>query len=320
MIRDLKNASVFITGANGGIGLETVKLLSEAGTRTITLACRTEEKARLAIEKVGSTRSQLIPAGGFDMNKASKIEAGVRSLASQKPFDIVFFQSGGIVVSDDYQFTPGLSSPVERTIYQNVFGAYVTLVALEKQGLVSENARVVFAGGEGARGIKGLIEKPTFNSAAELRAYIHNGGGKYNEMNAIGVSKFISALLVQELAHRDSGREYVWFSPGLTGGTKGLINVPQPKRFVMEKIGFPLMQAIGFAQGPKAAAAKYVASLIGEYGESGDVIGAPEGKALGNLVDQKPMNPGLTNLQFRELIWEIITAECGQLQPLTQAS
>jgi len=54
-----------------------------------------------------------------------------------------------------------------------------------------------------------------------------------------------------------------------------------------------------------------VDSLKGKYGQNGDLIGAPEGKAWGKLVDQKPMNEGLTNLQFRDSFWEIITTTSG---------
>ena len=53
--------------------------------------------------------------------------------------------------------------------------------------------------------------------------------------------------------------------------------------------------------------------LAGKYGQSGDLIGAPEGKALGKLVDQKPMNSGLTNFQLIEAFWDITTSFCGEL-------
>ena len=41
----LKNANILITGANGGIGLETVKILTHKKVNKIALACRTIEKA-----------------------------------------------------------------------------------------------------------------------------------------------------------------------------------------------------------------------------------------------------------------------------------
>ena len=122
--------------------------------------------------------------------------------------------------------------------------------------MLAADAKVVFAGGEGARGIKGIIPKPEFQSTDDLLNYLKNGDGPYSFMKAIGVSKLASALLVQKLASEAKNQEFVWFSPGLTGGTQGLDNVPNPKRFIMKNIGFPLIQRLGLAQGPKEAAQK----------------------------------------------------------------
>ena len=80
---------------------------------------------------------------------------------------------------------------VERTIFQNAIGGYVTLMNLLSNDLIEDDARIVFAGGEGARGIPGMIEKPVFKSSEELLYYMSGGGQikKYNPMNGIGVSQ-----------------------------------------------------------------------------------------------------------------------------------
>ena len=51
MENNIKNKSILVTGANGGIGLETVKLLIEKKARRITLACRTKKKLRNLLKK-----------------------------------------------------------------------------------------------------------------------------------------------------------------------------------------------------------------------------------------------------------------------------
>ncbi len=66
------------------------------------------------------------------------------------------------------------------------------------------------------------------------------------------------------------------------------------------------MNIFGIAQSPKQAAQKFVDCLDGKHGKSGDLIGAPEGKPLGKLVDQKPMNAGLTNFKFIQTFWEVV--------------
>lgn len=304
----IKGASILVTGANGGMGLETIKLLIERGAKRIVLACRTQAKADWAREQLSSPnapKTELISAGGFDMLKPESIQNAVDQLEFVEPFDIVFLQSGGMVVSDDYQFVTASDKRVEKTIFQNTIGGFLTQVFLDERGLVDEHTRVVYAGGEGARGIPGAIEKPSYRSVDSFQSYVRNGDGTYKAFNAIGVSKFCSALLVQKLAALHPNREYVWFSPGLTGGTKGLDAVPNPKRFIMKNIAFPMLQLLGVAQGPRQAAVKYADCLDGRYGTNGDLIGAPEGKALGKLVDQKPMNPCLTSHRMQDAFYEI---------------
>lgn len=305
MKNQIKGTSILITGANGGMGLKTAEQLAQMGARRIALACRTEVKARQAMSAIKAGASHLEPYGGFDMNSDAQIKAAVARLPREK-FDIIFLQSGGMVVGKNYQFISHGTERIERSIQQNALGGLLTLWHLEEANLIAENARIVFAGGEGARGIPGLIQKPEFASPEDLLNYVQNAEGSYNPLNAIGVSKFASALLVQKLAELDPNRSYLWFSPGLTGGTQGLNALKNPKRFIMKHLGFPFIQLLGLAQSPDAAAAKYVQALNGEIGQSSDIIGAPEGKALGKLVDQKPMNPGLGNHQLRDALWDFV--------------
>ena len=305
----LKNANIFITGPNGGIGLEIVKILTQKNIKKIALACRTFEKAKRTKEKLlkqNDSNVKLDTYGGFDMNDEKAIQEAVAKIPTREVFDIVFLQAGGMVVADDFQFITTNGIQIEKTIYQNVLGAYFILKHLGQRGLVAPNARIVFPGGEGARGINGMIKKPNFQTVKELKTYIFKGSGKYKDLDALGYAKFMSGLLVQKLAELDKAKSYIWFSPGLTSGTKGLRDVPNPKRFIFENIGFPLMNLFGIAQSPKQAALKYVDCLDGKYGKSGDLLGAPEGKTLGKIVDQKPMNAGLTNYQFRQAFWEIV--------------
>lgn len=315
MQNNIKNMSILVTGANGGIGMETIKLLVQADAARIVLACRSQAKAESTKGKLqGFGSTNLEAAGGFDMTQEESIRKAVERLPSGQQFDIVFLQSGGLVAGDSFQFVHARGMQVERTIFQNTLGGYLTLKYLEARQLIRPGARIVFAGGEGARGIPGMIQKPVFTSVADFQSYVSEGRAKYNDLNAIGISKFASALLVQKLAAVGMDREYVWFSPGLTGGTKGLDSVPGPKRILLKHIGFPIMRLLGLAQSPAQAAAKYVACLAGEHGRNGDLIGAPEGKALGKLVDQKPMNPCLTNHLLRDAFWEMTQRSCGPIR------
>ncbi|ANQ51336.1 SDR family NAD(P)-dependent oxidoreductase [Flammeovirga sp. MY04] len=326
-MKTLQSQSVFITGANGGMGKKTTKILTKRGYKRIAMACRTVEKADIAkIEisnELGNIKFDALETyGGFDMNNPKAIEEAVNHLPSDQPFDVVFLQSGGVVFTKDFQFIEHQGRKFEKTIFQNTIGGYITLYHLKRRGLLKPNAKVIFAGGEGARGIPGMIEKPTFSSPKQLSDYVYGQSDiKYKDMNAMGVSKYSSAILTQKLAelYKDE-LEVIWFTPGLTYGTNGLAAKPAIERFFLEKIGFGMMALFGIAQSPKAAAQKYVDAIEGRYGKNGDVLGAPDKKMLGKITDQKPMNEALTDAALIDEFWHIIKENFGELPKSTLAN
>jgi len=314
-----KQMSVLVTGANGGLGLETCRHLVLDGARRLVMACRTEGKAESARQELslrtdGASGTEIQTAGGFDMTSPASIEAGVASLDAGRPFDVVFLQSGGVTYGKQWQTVDYNGQSIERTIFQNVFGAHLTLMALMKRGLLAQGARVVIAGGEGARGIPGLIGCPSFDSADDWADYmtVADPSRKYREMDAMGVSKFAGALWAIEAAARyGDSMEVVWFTPGLTAGTKGLNGVGAAKQWMFEHVGFPLMVLLGKAQTAAQGGRKFADCLQGAVGANGDLIGAPEGVAIGALQDQKTMNPALTDVALRERFWAVLESVCG---------
>jgi len=184
------------------------------------------------------------------------------------------------------------------------------LSRLAARGLLAPGARVVYAGGEGARGIPGMIELPGFETAEDLRGYVLANQVEpkpYNAMNAIGVSKLLGALWTTKLAELEGhNMSTMWFTPGLTHGTQGLSGAPPLRRLFLEKVGFPLMAALGKAQSPRDGARKYADCLVGKIGRNGDIIGAPEGTALGELTDQRPMNPAFDDATLSAELWRIL--------------
>jgi len=304
--------NVLITGANGGLGGHTIRALLEDGVSTITMAVRSRERGehvRTAIldELEDTDGVSLEVADGFDMTDPDAIAAAVAALPD-RPFDVVFLQAGGVVFTDDYQWVHHRGRQYERTVFQNVFGAHLVLSSLLRRGLVAPGARVVFAGGEGARGIPGLIAKPHFADGDALRAYLQGSpAAPYHPMNAIGVSKLLGALWTDRIA-REYGAQFsaLWFSPGLTAGTRGLQSAPKVRRWFLEHIGFPIAELLGLAQSPRAGGRKYADALVGRIGHNGDIIGAPQGKALGKLTDQRPMNDDFGDAALEDALWAVL--------------
>ncbi len=301
--------TVLITGVNGGLGLETAKILAQKGFKRIIMGARTLEKAKGAASQLKvSLGTEIIPLGGMDMNQPESMYQNLDHLPKEVTIDIVFLQSGGVFFTENYQYLQYKGKRYEKTIFQNAFGGYLLYAHLNKTGRLTSKARIVFAGGEGARGIKGLIEKPDFKSADDFSHYIHGVGElpKYNPMNAIGVSKLVSAQMVDYLSHHQSQHNFVWFSPGLTSGTNGLAALPPLKRWLMEKVAFGMKNVLGLAQSPSKGARKYADALMGKVGQNGSVLGAPEGKALGQITDQKRMKDQITRSDLQSVPMELL--------------
>lgn len=322
----LEKKVVFITGANGAMAQETIKALIRSGIRHIMMAVRTKEKGEAAKAKIiqelplaKEARLEVIP--GFDMNEPVAISHAVSRMANQK-IDIVFLAAGFAVFTDDYQTVQYKGHRIEKNIFQNLMGSHFTLEQLKKHSLLTPHARVVIAGGEGARGIKGLIAQPNFKDIQTLKDYTYlKDTPKYNPMNAIGVSKLAGALWTKKMAELHAHEHStVWFSPGLTSGSAGLQTLPPLKRWFMNKVLFGIISFLGKAQSPAQGGQKYADALLGKVGRNGELIGAPEGQAIGAFTEQTPMNPILGDPSFIDGFWDIIQEVFEEEEVVSQAS
>lgn len=314
---DFKSKSILVVAATGGLAKETLKHLIKDGATNITITGRTlakTNKVKGELEAVAKHPIRITALGGFDMLNPTKIKEAVAKIATS--FDIVFLGAGGVFFTDDFEIKEWKKHQVEKTVFQNLFGSHIVIQSLKKNNLLSQNARIIIAGGEGARGIPGMIKSPEFNNRKELRDYILNTKSlkiKYNPMDAIGVSKLFGALWISKLASLEhKNLTAIWFTPGLTSGTNGLSGMPPIKQWFMKHIAFGLMNLIGKAQSPKKGARKFADCIQGRIGENGDILGAPKGQTLGEITDQKPMNKAFTNQELIDELWLILEELFGE--------
>ena len=306
-MKTISNQNYLIVGANGALAKETIKHLLKDGVQHLTMAVRTLEKGQQAkkeiLSEVPQSNARIEVVGGFDMNQPEKIKHAVTAL--DKPFDVIFLAAGFAVFTDDYQQVNYKDKAVEKNVFQNLFGSHITLALLKEQHLIAPGARVVLAGGEGARGISGMIQKPVFNSPKELRNYIYlKDVPKYNAMNAIGASKFFGALWTKKMAQNHPELELIWFSPGLTAKSAGLQSLPVAKRLMMGLL-FGAMNLLGKSQNPSEGGRKNADVLTRKIGHSGDLLGAPKGATLGKITDQSLLNSGFTDQGLIDELWKI---------------
>lgn len=308
---NLSRCSILVVGANGSLAKETIKTLINDGARKIVMGVRSEEKGQEARKEImdatGVRDIQLTVVGGFDMNDPGQIEGVVNSMSGEYTFDVIFLAAGFAVFSADYQKVSWNGKSVEKNVFQNLVGSHFTYMFLRKHHMVNQGARIVLAGGEGARGIRGMIDRPSFSSPHQLRDYIYlKHVPKYNPMNAIGVSKLCGAFWVSKWSQLQQDHEIIWFSPGLTSGSSGLNHLPVMKRWFMNKVVFGIFGLMGQSQNPAVGGRKFADCLVGKVGHGGDLIGAPAGKAIGAYSDQKPLNPAFTNQALIDEFWKIL--------------
>ena len=77
---------------------------------------------------------------------------------------------------------------------------------LEKQGLIADKrTELCLQVAKEQEVFQALCQNLNSNRLREFTSYVHSGVGKYVDLNAIGMSKFSSALLVQKLATFNNG-------------------------------------------------------------------------------------------------------------------
>ena len=304
---------ILVIGANGGLASATIKHLLNDGYRNIVMACRTLKKGEIAKSKIlneipSKKGVNLSVVDGFDMNDPLKIEEAVKKMEGNWSFDTVFLAAGGAVFTNSFQVIEYNGKKIERNVFQNMMGSHISLSLLKKHNLLNSKTRVIMSGGEGARGLKGMIDAPEFNTVLDLKKYIFvESNVKYNPMNALGASKFFGALWTRKIAEVErENLEVVWFSPGLTYGTDGLQGLSPAKKWFMKNIMFNIMRLIGQAQSPDDGGRKFANAINGSLGVNGDLLGAPAGKAIGRITDQTPMNPDFSNQEYIDEFWMIL--------------
>ncbi len=203
-IPNLSGKVAIVTGANGGLGLETAKALAGAGAHVV-MAVRDQKKARAAVDDIRATHpGASLELVELDLASQVSVKAAARTIAKAHPTVDILVNNAGL-----------MALPESRTVdgYETQFGVnhlgHWTLTALLLPALLrAEAARVL-----------------TVSSMARYQGRALNPDnvhleGQYDPWRAYGNSKlanYVFALGLQREFERHGARAKSLLShPGLS--------------------------------------------------------------------------------------------------------
>ncbi len=243
---DLSGRTYLLTGANSGLGAETLRVLTLRGARVLA-AARTIEKATAAAEAAGG---DVVPVA-CELSEPESVRAAVRAVVETG------LALDGIIAN------AGIMALPERTVHHG----------LELQFLTNHVGHFLL--------VTGLLDRLTptgrvvvLSSAAHTGTYPEgvrlddlDAAGGYSGWGAYGQSKLCNLLFVRELARRlPDGQSAYAVHPGVIATNLGR-HMPGVVRALFGTLG-PLIALKSVAQG--AATQTYVATHPDAAGASGE--------------------------------------------------
>ncbi len=301
-----KNKSYLITGANAGLGKEVARQLALIKeTEKIFLGCRNRQKAEEAKKELEhSTGRTIFEIVILDVTDVNSVRDAVKNL--KQTIDALILNAGG----------GGGKHP--EALHQSGMTTIASLNLLGHTVLVDElikgkklNNEVLYVSSEGARGIKGIMKRPSFktNSVGEFVSVLNGTFGKFgaSEGYGYGYIKYIGALWTSANARKYPHIKFLSTSPGNTGGTETYNDLPLAHKLLSKFLFVPIiMPLFGMIHNVEKGARRYVIALNNPNFKSGEFYASKDGKVIGDLVEQGSIFPDLKNTSYQDNAYEAI--------------
>ncbi|MFT5691509.1 MAG: NAD(P)-dependent dehydrogenase (short-subunit alcohol dehydrogenase family) [Oceanicoccus sp.] len=222
---DLSGLTFAITGANSGLGYETMRVLALRGAHVIGIA-RTQEKADKACDSINGDTTPFF----LDLNDWGSVVKCADHIRQMKlPLDGLICNAG-IMALPELE----LSNGVEKQFAVNHLGHFILINQLMEQVLTADQGRfVILSSGLHTNAEKGI----EFDNL--------DGNKHYEPWQAYGVSKLANALCSRELSRRISstGATSNCLHPGVIP-TNLVKNLPVWQRLGAKYLGWLFMKTI----------------------------------------------------------------------------
>lgn len=257
-----------ITGANAGLGLEARRQLAlRDDTATVFLACRSAEKAKLAIQSLVSTNRSIRDKLRYIHFDASDSKEDMEYTIHKKLHDIhlhgVILNAGGSIAGKD--------GNVMTILQVNVIGHLRLKEILDRKNILANakkhpgavGCRILYSGSESARGIPMFFSPvPRLEDTVEFFDRLIRTGNKMDPATLYGATKGLATLYFAEYARLHPKYQVLTVSPGGTLGTNALENLPWIFRWIVRFL-WTIAYYCGRFQELEAGAEKYVDAVIG---------------------------------------------------------
>lgn len=295
------NKSILITGANGGLGKEAARQLSNVnGTEKIYLACRNMSKAQEAKQSLEkSTGKSIFEIVIMDVSDPASVRSAVAGL--KEPIDALIMNAGGMGGKSPMDMT---SSGVTSLFAANLLGHVVLLDELINEKKLNKVA--LYAGSEGARGVEDMgMNQPDLETSSEDEfATVIDGtffNGQTDPMEAYGYIKYVAALWISSEARKNPNLRLITVSPGFTSGTAVMNDLPFGKRLMFKYIMLPIVAPLkGLVHKLEKGAQRFVDGISDDSFESGIFYASKANRLTGRVIDQSTIFPDLNNSSYQD--------------------
>lgn len=311
----MKHSIALITGATSGLGYAAAGLLAAKGYREIIVTGRSLARAREAATKLAAeTKKQIFTPLELDLDKPANVHFAIAELVKRdQPIDFLLLNAGLVPFKKRAITQAGVESSQAP-----LMGHHQLTMGLLNANLLSQDARIVIASAEPARGGVPMFkytDLPAFaakyfqgNRTAAVEALIRNGPNvKYVPNNAYADAKLIIAWWVAALARRlPSGMAVYAVSPGGATAT----NVTRSAGWALKHIFIPIVNLIpGMNQSPETAASRFIQASEFGTDASGQFFASAKGKFSGPMEVQ--LQPHLHDRGNQEAAWQAVVNVTG---------
>ena len=138
-IPDLTGKTAVVTGANGGLGLESAKALAGAGAHVV-VAARNQEKAQEAVDDIKATYPDAsLEIVELDLASQASTKAAAESIVERHPSVDILINNAGLMAMPEQRTDDGF----EMQLGVNHFGHWTFTAGLLPSLLAADAARVV---------------------------------------------------------------------------------------------------------------------------------------------------------------------------------